>query len=282
VVDDNTTNGRMDDSSDEDVKDTFDRIRKSFVRNYANRDTETADKSLKSSSSSVLEEPDKENIGFNRKKGLNKRKFLLEDDNEQDILIPVKKKMPLDDSSDEVDSDTEKIVSMKKKKILEDHDKEDKVIPIKKKSLLNDSSDEDDSFIFMKENIVSMNKKKILLEDSDDENEPIDVQSELVSRDNSDERNYMEQNNIVSFNKRKVLTDDTDEDHHTLTAVQKKPPLEDSDERDSDNERSQMDTSGAKKWDGGDKKKQLSLESSDSEEEIGMKKTKRFVNDDSD
>jgi len=259
-------NSRMDDSSDEDVKDTFDRIRKSFVRNYANCDTETADKSLKSSSSSVLEEPDKENIGFSRKKGLNKRKFLLEDDDsEQDILIPVKKKMPLDDSSDEVDSDTEKIVSMKKK------------------SLLNDSSDEEDSFIFMKENIVSMNKKKILLDDSDEENMPIDIQSELVSKNNSDERNIdMKKNNIVSSNKMKVLTEDIDEDHHVLTAVQKKLSLEDSDQIDSGNERSQMDTSGADKRDGGDKKNLPLLESSDSEEEIGMKKIKRFINNDSD
>lgn len=272
-----TTNSRMDESSDEDVETTFDRIRKSFVRSNTNGDTEeTANKYLKSSSL-VLEELDKENIGFRRNNCLNKRKFMLEeddDDDEQNKEIPVKKKLPLNDSSDDGDSDTDENFSTKKKEILKD-----KIVPIKRKSSLDDISDDEDNFVFTKKNSVSVNEKKVSLDSNDKETVSTDVRKESQSEDSNDGMSIVtEKNRLFSSNKRRVLLDDTDEEE--FITVQKKQPLEDSDNEDYDVSY-QMDinrTEGTA--DGGEKKNHS--DSSDSEEEIGVKRIKRFVNDDSD
>lgn len=142
IVDDyNNTPDKVDDSSDEDVKDTFNKIRKSLVQNYTNSDI-------------PVKSEDKEDT---RLKILNKRKFSLEDSENNDSeneVTPVKKKVPLDDSYNEAN-----IVQMKTKEILKNNEEEE--------------SDTDD-------NIISKKKKTIVLEDSEEEDvNDIDKTSDL-------------------------------------------------------------------------------------------------------
>lgn len=149
VVDDyNNTTERIDDSSDEDVEDTFNKIRKSLVQNYSNSDKET-NKSLKSNFLDIPENlNNKEDI--NTKK-FNKRKFSLENNDSNDSEneeTPIKKKVPLDDSSEDDSYNGINALQINTENILEDNKEEE--------------SDIDD-------NIVSIKKKKLVLEDSEDE-----------------------------------------------------------------------------------------------------------------
>lgn len=149
VVDDyNNTTDRVDESSDEDVEDTFNKIRKSLVQNYTNNGEET-NNSLKYNSLDIQENSDnKEDI---KTKKLNKRKFFLGDNDSNDSKdeeTPIKKKIPLDDSGEDDSYNDTNNIHVDTENILEDNKEED--------------SDIDD-------NIVSIKKKKMVLEDSEDE-----------------------------------------------------------------------------------------------------------------
>lgn len=164
VVNDNTNaTSRVDDSSDEDVCDTLDKIRKSLVQNFKN-DLE------KTNSSTVAKDSDnKKNVGFNEKADRNKRKFLSDHSDVEEECTSVKKKITLDDA-DEDDSIKKNTLSKKSKRmLLEDSDEE--VAPISKKVMLVDSDDDDNS---MEINTVSMEKKRTL-GDSNEEDDPCPI-----------------------------------------------------------------------------------------------------------
>lgn len=151
----------------------------------------------------------KEFIGFNKKKTLNIRTFLLEDSDEEEITS-IKKKIPMDDS-DEVDNDLEEnIVPIKTMKTLENNHNIETVTTVKEKSPLNDS-DEGDSVT--KQNIISIKKKKTILEDSDDENvEDISIIQSLINM-SSAEKNKCD--------KRKSLLENSDSEEDIGTLVKK-------------------------------------------------------------
>lgn len=263
-------------------------------------------------SSNILSKPNKkdsnkENIGFNKKKALNKRKFLLEDSDDEENTS-INKEIPLDDS-DGVDNDLEEnIILLKKKKTLENNHNIEKDTTVKGKSPLDDS-DEGDSDI--EQNIISMKKNKTILEDSDDENvddvsiiqslmnvsstgKNIKRKSLLENSDSEEEigtfknkNKYLKKQVTVMKEKSLLNNSDDNEDCNLETNIismkRKKIMLEDSDDEnvgDISIVNSQLDASDAEKIES-DKRKPL--ENSDSEEDIGalVKKTKYTINDDS-
>uniref|UniRef100_A0A2S2NUZ1 Protein timeless n=1 Tax=Schizaphis graminum TaxID=13262 RepID=A0A2S2NUZ1_SCHGA len=137
VTDETNTTSKVDDSSDEDVGTTFDRIRKSLAQNSVNDDRETTNTKLDNPNNS------KEKVGFKKKIGHNRNTFLLEDSDVEDDVTPIK--VLSDKSDNDINSHN---ISMKK--LLED-------------------SDEDD----LEKSIVSMKKKKAVFEDSGEEDEEV-------------------------------------------------------------------------------------------------------------
>ncbi|XP_015364645.1 PREDICTED: protein timeless homolog [Diuraphis noxia] len=249
VADDliNTTE-RVDDSSDEDVGTTFDRIRKSLAQNNVNDDQKTLNSSLKANSSNVMEKSDnpdnsEEKIKFNKKNGRKRNTFLIEDSDVEDDVTPIK--IPSDDYDNGVRNQ-----NFSSNKLLED-------------------SDEDD----LEKSIVTKKKKKTVFEDSDeDEREGIRNQniSEQVNDDNR-EPNLV--STIVEVNND---TNDSDKEKNIVSANKKAENTTDF------TKRFQLDSSDEEDFDKNLKRKPL-LTNSDSEEEIGLvKKTKYFINDDSD
>ncbi|XP_050066512.1 protein timeless homolog isoform X2 [Aphis gossypii] len=227
VTDETNTTYKVDDSSDEDVGTTFDRIRKSLAQNSVNDDQEIINTKLNNPHYS------KEKIGFNKSIGHNINTFLLENSDVEDNVTPIK--VLLDTSGNNISGHSFSI-----KQLLED-------------------SDEDD----LEKSIVSMKKRKAVLEDSDEEDEEA-IPNQKISNHiileqvDSDKGNNQNASTLKKMNT--LLEDDT---VHTM--------------------KSHLDGSDKEGFDETHKRKS-SLTNSDSEEEIGgfIKKTKYFINDDSD
>jgi len=227
VTDKTNTTYKVDDSSDEDVGTTFDRIRKSLAQNSVNDDREIINTKLNNPHYS------KEKIGFNKSIGHNINTFLLENSDVEDNVTPIK--VLLDTSGNNISGHSYSI-----KKLLED-------------------SDEDD----LEKSIVSMKKRKAVLEDSDEEDKeaiPNQKISNHIIFEQVDSNKGNNQNVSTLKKMNTLLEDDT---VHTM-----KSHLDGSDKGDFDENH----------------KRKSSLTNSDSEEEIGgfIKKTKYFINDDSD
>jgi len=259
VADDFTnTNGRVDDSSDEDVGATFERIRKSLAQNSVNDDRKTVNTSSKTNSSKIIEKSDvpdfsKDKIEFNKKIGRNRKTFLLDDSDVEDDVTPIK--VPSDDCDSGV---TKHNFSMKK--------------------LLEDSDDDD-----LENSIVSKKKKKTVFEDSDEEDKEAILDqniSEQVNSDKYSEQNVVSMKTIVGVDNN---ADNSDEEKNVLSTKKKAKTTTLLEEVADFTMRSQLDDSDEESFDKKHKRKP-SLTNSDSEEEIGgfVKKTKYFINDDSD
>jgi len=256
-VDDDLTNTteRVDDSSDEDMGTTFDRIRKSLAQNSVNDEQKTVNSSLKTSTSNIIEKSDnfdnsKEKIKFNKKNGRKRNTFLLEDSDVEDDFTP--KKVPSDDCDNGV---SEQNLSLKK--MLED-------------------SDEDD----LEKSIVTNKTKKTVFEDSDEEEEREGIHNQNISEQlNNDNR----EKNVVSMKTTIEVDIDANDRDTEKNVVSTKKKVETSAENVADfAKRFQLDSSDEEDFDKNLKRKPLST-NSDSEEEIGfVKKTKYFINDDSD
>lgn len=261
VADDLTnTTGRVDDSSDEDVGATFDRIRKSLAQNSENDNRKTVNSSFNINSSKKIEKSDnpdnsKEKIELNKKNGRKINTFLLEDSDVEDDVTP--KKVPSDDSDSGV---SEHNFSMKK--LLEDSDDDDlekSIVSKKKKKTVFEDSDEEDREVICKENkIPNQNTSEEV--DSDNDSEQKIVSTKTIVEEDIDADNSDVVKNVVS---KEAVTSSKDGTDFTTRFL-----LDDSDEE------------GFEK---NHKRKPLST-NSDSEEEIGglVKKTKYFINDDSD
>ncbi|XP_050054655.1 protein timeless homolog isoform X3 [Aphis gossypii] len=207
VTDETNTTYKVDDSSDEDVGTTFDRIRKSLAQNSVNDDQEIINTKLNNSH--------------------------YKNSDVEDNVTPIK--VLLDTSGNNISGHSFSI-----KQLLED-------------------SDEDD----LEKSIVSMKKRKAVLEDSDEEDEEA-IPNQKISNHiileqvDSDKGNNQNVSTLKKMNT--LLEDDT---VHTM--------------------KSHLDGSDKEGFDETHKRKS-SLTNSDSEEEIGgfIKKTKYFINDDSD
>lgn len=178
------------------------------------------------------------NIESNKKSSYNKRKFLLEDSDEDDT-VPIKKKLVSDDS-DEENYVKQNVFKNKNNKILEDSDEEETSYTNKKfqidennahncdlennlnliknkttveeNDILNVSVESDGSF--KGENIFPIKKKLTLLEDSDNENDNINMNdSKLQSNENGTKTNIN--------NKEKLLLENSDTDEEIGTFVKK-------------------------------------------------------------
>lgn len=258
VADDLTnTNSRVDDSSDEDVGATFERIRKSLAQNSVNDDRKTVNTSLKTNSSKIIEKSDvpdfsKDKIEFNKKIGHNRKTFLLEDSDIEDDVTPIK--VPSDDSDSGVH---EHNFSMKK--------------------LLEDSDDDD-----LENSIISKKKKKTVFEDSDEEDRETILSQNISEQVNSDKDNKQNVVSIKTIVGVDINADNSDEETNVLSS-KKKANTTILEEIADLTTRSQLDGSDKEGFDKNHKRKP-SLTNSDSEEEIGgfVKKTKYFINDDSD
>lgn len=252
VADDLTnTNNRVDDSSDEDVGATFERIRKSLAQNSVNDDQKTVNTSLKTNSSKIKEKsnvPDfsKDKIEFNKKNGRNRKTFLLEDSDVEDDVTSIK--VPSDDGDSGV---SEHNFSMKK--------------------LLEDSDDDD-----LENSIVSQKKKKTVFEDSDEEDRKA---NQNISEQVNSEQNVVSTKTIVEVD----IDADSSDEEKTVFSTKNKAKTTLLEEVTDFTTRSQLDGSDEEGFDKNHKRKP-SLTNSDSEEEIGgfVKKTKYFINDDSD
>lgn len=258
VADDSTNEtGRVDDSSDEDVGTTFERIRKSLAQNSVN-DQKTVNTSLKTNPSKIKEKsniPDfnKDKVEFNKKIGRNKKTFLLEDSDVEDDVTPIKVL-----SNDSDSGVSEHNFSMKK--------------------LLGDSDDDDE----LENSIVPKKKKKTVFEDSDEEDREAILNqntSKQVNGDKDSEQNVVSIKTLVEVD---INVDNSDAEKNALST--KKNGNTSLSEKVTDfTTRSQLDGSDEESFDKNHKRKP-SLANSDSEEEIGgfVKKTKYFINDDSD
>jgi len=264
VADDLTsTTGRVDDSSDEDVGATFDRIRKSLAQNSVNDERKIVNSSFNTNSSKNIEKSDdadysKEKIEFNKKNNRKRNTYLLEDSDVEDDVTP--KKLPSDDS----DSGVSEHFSMKK--LLEDSDDDDlekSIVSKKKKKTVFEDSDEEDGEAILKENkIPNQNTSKQVNSDNDGEQNIVSMKTiveEDIGADDSDTKK-----NVVSTKKKAETSSSKD-----VTDFTTRFQLDGSDEEEG--------------FEKNHKRKPLST-NSDSEEEIGgfVKKTKYFINDDSD
>jgi len=262
VADDliNTTD-RVDDSSDEDVGTTFDRIRKSLAQNSVNDDQKTVNSSLKINSSNIIEKSDnsdysKEKIKFNKNNGRKRNTFLLEDSDVEDDVTPIK--IPSDDCDNGV---SEHNFSMKK--FLEDSDEDDLEKSIitkkKKKTVFEDSDEEDRESICNQNKVPNQNISEQINNDNREQN--LGSMKTIVEVDNDADNSDMEKNVVSTKNKAETSAE-------IVTDFTTRFPLDSNNEEDFDKNH---------------KRKPSFINNSDSEEEIGfVKKTKYFLNDDSD
>ncbi|XP_025415567.1 protein timeless homolog isoform X4 [Sipha flava] len=244
VVDnDDNMHDKCDDSSDEDVEETFNRIRKSLVQNKVIDDRETTNESL-INSSNVLKESNSTHGNNSKKNSLNKRRLSSYNSDKdgsdtEKITVPMKTKKTFLKDSDEDDSDIEKMfVPIKKKKILkisdeEDSDHEKITVPKNNKETFLKDNDEENNDI--EKMFVPMKKKTILLEDSDEENsdtEKITIKKQICELledrdeeiDDIDLESQLDENitKEIDCDKRKPSLENTDSEEE-IGALKKKP-----------------------------------------------------------
>lgn len=255
VADDDNATGRIDDSSDEDVGATFDRIRQSLVQNNINNSTETIDKSSKLLLTENINN-NRENIESNKKSNFNKRQFLSENSDTDDETILHNNPAVVDGSDEDSSTKKKNRVSIKKKKtLLEDSDEDDIVnnvnintqldksstenhnlenddqfkVSMKKKRIFDDSDEDSDK----EKNDISMKKKKTSLDDSDEDDILINTNSNS-QLDKSATENCDLKENIVSMKKKRAILEDSDEEDEVAIVINSKVPLDDQKESDID------------------------------------------------
>lgn len=273
----------MDESSDEDVEATFEKIRNSLLQNKFTDSTETTNRPTEKNSSKISNK-EKNRIVYKTK--LEKSKSVSEDsDMEEDTTRSINR-VPLNESDKETSlnksyqeaNSIKKVVGSHKRRILDSSDSEAEISQISMESQLKNSDTEE----------IGSTKNKVILKNSDSEGE-IDTTKSKITLEDSDSEEESDniiiksrlKNNIVHNVKRKPVLDSSDSEED-ISYVAMKSQLENSDTeeisstknkvtlRDSDSEEESNDIikSGLKNNIAGNVRQKPALDSSDSEEEI--------------